>query len=53
MGTPTEIVWPGVGKLRDWHEFPNWQPKSLAGAVPELVDESGHAIDFLEVNIAM
>ena len=43
-------MWPGVSKLRDWHEFPNWQPQSLARAVPELVDESGHAIDFLEVS---
>ena len=49
LGTPNEGVWPGVSKLRDWHEFPNWQPQSLARAVPELVDESGHAIDFLEV----
>ena len=39
-----------MSKLRDWHEFPNWQPQSLARAVPELVDESGHAIDFLEVS---
>ncbi|MCO5573685.1 hypothetical protein L7F22_027459 [Adiantum nelumboides] len=22
LGTPDEIIWPGVSKLRDWHEYP-------------------------------
>lgn len=29
LGTPNEEVWPGVGVLRDWHEFPQWKPQSL------------------------
>ena len=38
LGTPTEDIWPGVTKLRDWHEFPQWKPNpnALARVVPEL-----------------
>ncbi len=32
LGTPSEDEWPGVTKLRDWHEFPNWAPQNLAQA---------------------
>jgi len=32
LGTPSEDEWPGVTKLRDWHEFPNWAPQDLAQA---------------------
>jgi cyclin-dependent kinase len=45
LGTPSEAVWPGVSKLRDWHEFPQWRPQDLAKAIPEL-DEQG--IDLLK-----
>ena len=46
LGTPTEEIWPGVTKLRDWHEFPQWKPnpKALVRVVPEL-DADG--IDLL------
>ncbi|WOL13952.1 cyclin-dependent kinase B2-1-like [Canna indica] len=36
LGTPNEEIWPGVGKLANWHEYPQWKPKSLASAVPGL-----------------
>ena len=29
LGTPSEEVWPGVTKLRDWHEFPQWHGQDL------------------------
>jgi cyclin-dependent kinase len=44
LGTPSEETWPGVSKLRDWHEFPQWKEQDLTKAVPQL-DESG--IDLL------
>ncbi|KAL0799876.1 hypothetical protein Bca101_055051 [Brassica carinata] len=40
LGTPNEQVWPGVSKLKDWHEYPQWKPLSLSTAVPNL-DEAG------------
>ncbi|KAG2585340.1 hypothetical protein PVAP13_6KG384006 [Panicum virgatum] len=30
LGTPNEQVWPGVGKLPDWHEYPQWKPTKLS-----------------------
>lgn len=30
LGTPSEEVWPGVTRLRDWHEFPQWHPQDLS-----------------------
>ncbi|KAJ4747421.1 Cyclin-dependent kinase 2 [Rhynchospora pubera] len=36
MGTPNETVWPGVGKLPNWHEYPQWSPRNIAMAVPGL-----------------
>ncbi|XP_072954809.1 cyclin-dependent kinase B1-1 [Typha angustifolia] len=44
LGTPTEEQWPGVTSLRDWHEYPQWKPQSLARAVPTLEPEG---IDLL------
>ncbi|PKU65668.1 Cyclin-dependent kinase B2-1 [Dendrobium catenatum] len=44
LGTPNEEVWPGVSKLANWHEYPQWTPKSLSSAVPTL-DADG--IDLL------
>jgi cyclin-dependent kinase len=29
LGTPSEETWPGVEKLKDWHEFPQWKPQDL------------------------
>ncbi|KAK4489875.1 hypothetical protein RD792_000522 [Penstemon davidsonii] len=40
LGTPNEEVWPGVGKLVNWHEYPQWSPKPLSSAVRNL-DENG------------
>ncbi|KAH7428385.1 hypothetical protein KP509_10G090200 [Ceratopteris richardii] len=36
LGTPNEETWPGVSKLRDWHEYPQWQSADLSKAVPHL-----------------
>ncbi|KAL4421721.1 hypothetical protein ABPG77_002337 [Micractinium sp. CCAP 211/92] len=36
LGTPSEDVWPGVTKLKDWHEFPQWHPQDLARVFPRL-----------------
>uniref|UniRef100_A0A7N0UUJ9 Protein kinase domain-containing protein n=1 Tax=Kalanchoe fedtschenkoi TaxID=63787 RepID=A0A7N0UUJ9_KALFE len=40
LGTPNETMWPGVSKLINWHEYPQWSPKKLSTAVPEM-DEQG------------
>lgn len=40
LGTPNEEVWPGVSKLMNWHEYPQWKPQPLSTAVPNL-DENG------------
>eukprot|EP00249_Psilotum_nudum_P002574 c15686_g2_i1 orf=2-517(+) len=44
LGTPSEDVWPGVSKLRDWHEYPHWHQTDLSRAVPGL-DQMG--VDLL------
>ncbi|KAG7037976.1 Cyclin-dependent kinase B2-2 [Cucurbita argyrosperma subsp. argyrosperma] len=44
LGTPNEKVWPGVSKLMNWHEYPQWNPQSLSTAVPNLDDK---ALDLL------
>ncbi|XP_078443362.1 cyclin-dependent kinase B2-1-like [Wolffia australiana] len=36
LGTPNEETWPGVSKLPNWHEYPQWSPKDIASAVPKL-----------------
>ncbi len=36
LGTPTEDNWPGVTRLRDWHEWPQWQPQDLSRVFPTL-----------------
>ncbi|KAI5055827.1 hypothetical protein GOP47_0029348 [Adiantum capillus-veneris] len=36
LGTPDEIVWPGVSKLRDWHVYPQWKQQKLSTIVPNL-----------------
>ena len=45
LGTPSEEIWPGVTKLRDWHEFPSWQAQDLAKVFPRL-DAAG--IDLMK-----
>lgn len=47
LGTPTEKEWPGVTALRDWHDYPQWKPQSLARAVPTLEPEG---VDLLSVS---
>ena len=45
LGTPSEDVWPGVTRLRDWHEFPQWKPQDLSKVIPQL---DAHGIDLLQ-----
>ncbi len=45
LGTPSEQVWPGVTRLRDWHEFPQWKQQDLHKVIPQL-DKDG--IDLLQ-----
>nr|KYP39605.1 Cyclin-dependent kinase B2-2 [Cajanus cajan] len=40
LGTPNEEMWPGVSKLMNWYEYPQWNPQNLSTAVPNL-DELG------------
>lgn len=40
LGTPNEQMWPGVSKLPNWHEYPQWKPKPVSTLVPNL-DEDG------------
>ncbi|PNH07529.1 Cyclin-dependent kinase B1-1 [Tetrabaena socialis] len=40
LGTPNEDNWPGVTKLRDWHEWPQWAPQDLHRIFPTL-EEAG------------
>ncbi|KAJ7544962.1 hypothetical protein O6H91_09G100600 [Diphasiastrum complanatum] len=48
LGTPDEDMWPGVSKLRDWHEYPQWQPQDIGRVVPGL-DPNG--LDLLSVSL--
>ena len=45
LGTPTEDTWPGISKLKDWHEFPQWAPSDLRLTFPQL-EEAG--IDLMQ-----
>ncbi|MCI09848.1 cell division control protein 2, partial [Trifolium medium] len=47
-GTATELEWPGVSSLRDWHVYRRWEPQNLARAVPSLAPEG---VDLLSVSI--
>lgn len=39
LGTPSEEIWPGVTKFRDWHEFPQWRATNLKSAFPTLGED--------------
>uniref|UniRef100_A0A0D9X9P2 Protein kinase domain-containing protein n=1 Tax=Leersia perrieri TaxID=77586 RepID=A0A0D9X9P2_9ORYZ len=45
LGTPNEQVWPGVSKLPNWHEYPQWNPSKVSDVVGGL-DTDG--LDLLE-----
>ena len=41
LGTPTEEMWKGVSKLRDYKDtFPKWKPQPIKAACP-MMDEDG------------
>ncbi|XP_050376338.1 cyclin-dependent kinase B2-2-like isoform X2 [Argentina anserina] len=44
LGTPNETMWPGVSKLMNWHEYPQWSPQSLSKAVPNLDADGLHLL---------
>ncbi|CAE6414983.1 unnamed protein product [Rhizoctonia solani] len=44
LGTPDEEIWPGVGSLPGWKEFPMHEPKSATELFPGL---SGDGMDFV------
>eukprot|EP00798_Chlamydomonas_sp_ICE-L_P021380 gene21380-28324_t len=44
FGTPSEETWPGVTKLRDWHEWPQWKAQDLSKIFPQLGE---HGIDLM------
>lgn len=46
LGTPNEQVWPGVSKLPNWHEYPQWNPSKVSDLVHGL---DADALDLLEV----
>ncbi|KAL1815868.1 hypothetical protein ACET3Z_018442 [Daucus carota] len=39
LGTPNEEMWPGVSKLLNWHEYPQWKPRQLSAAVTNLKED--------------
>ncbi|BAF24134.1 cyclin-dependent kinase B2-1 [Oryza sativa Japonica Group] len=45
LGTPNEQVWPGVSKLPNWHEYPQWNPSKVSDLVHGL---DADALDLLE-----
>lgn len=45
LGTPSETMWQGVTKLRDWHDWPQWQPQDLQRVFPQLEPEG---VDLLK-----
>lgn len=49
LGTPAEEEWPGLTKLRDWHEFPNWKPQDLAKVFPKLSPEGVNLMEQMFV----
>lgn len=49
LGTPNEEIWPGVSKLVNWHEYPQWSPKPMSSAVPGL-DQDG--LNLLTVSLS-
>jgi len=47
LGTPDNKTWPGVEKLRDWHEFPQWSPQSLSNNIRGLGKECSSLLQNL------
>ena len=47
LGTPNEVVWPGVTILQDWNEaFPTWPALDIASFCGPLSEEG---VDLVEV----
>ena len=42
LGTPDELIWPGVTKLPDFKsQFPRWEPQSLDLILPRTLSDQG------------
>ncbi|CAK9871795.1 unnamed protein product [Sphagnum jensenii] len=53
LGIPTEEVWPGVSTLRDWHDYPHWQPQNISRVVPDLDPQGVNLLSsMLQINPA-
>ena len=45
LGTPDEVIWPGVTKLPDFKsQFPRWEPQSLDTILPASIGDLGKDI---------
>ena len=45
-------MWPGVSKLVNWHEYPQWSPQCLSKAVPNNLDKDGlHLLSVKTIDI--
>lgn len=53
LGTPNEKVWPNVGSLRDWHDYPQWKGENLADAIPGLDKLGDDGIKLFESMVRM
>lgn len=48
LGTPNDTTWPDVSALRDWHDYPQWQPKDLVTAIPGLDKLGPHGVELFQ-----
>lgn len=57
LGTPNENTWPGVTKLKDWHEFPQVRlvrsPAQLPQHCMHLHAEPDAVVHFLSVFLSL
>lgn len=50
LGTPSEDMWPGVGKLQYYNlAFPRWMGKAISEAVPLMSEEAVRLLEHLLV----
>ena len=50
LGTPDELIWPGVTKLPDFKsQFPRWEPQSLDLILPRTLSDQGK--DLFKVSL--
>lgn len=47
LGVPHEGIWPGVTRLPNWHEYPNFRPGKLKETMMEFMGGDASALDLL------